>query len=174
MKTNRHIKALALTVIAAALLVPLAQASSTGDKGVTAQLVLPVQFGSTSSCAEAALYDVVADHIRGTGTTCLLTDVEFSPCGEGLGFCRDLATHSTLSMRTGTIELDANQHEVITAFDPGTGAITFEITWTGTVASATLKYHKLVGAPVSGGGSTSFDSVGNQTGSLAFLIDGDA
>jgi hypothetical protein len=169
----KKIFVLAIAAVAAALVVPTAQSSRAGsaEDGLLVQLQLPVEFGSFDGCPEGVMYGLTADKFAGTGTTCVLKDVDFSPCNEGLGFCHDLPTHSILNLNPrGTIEFDANQHEVITHYDPATGAITFQITWTGTVSNATRKYHKLVGEPVSGGGSTSFDAAGDQTGDLAFLI----
>jgi hypothetical protein len=165
---------LAIVAGAVALVVPIAaqaRPARSTDDSLRVQLQLPVEFGSFDGCPEGVMYGITAGKFVGTGTTCVLADVPFSPCNEGLGFCHDLPTHSVLNLNPrGTIEFDANQHEVITAYDPATGAATFQITWTGTVSSATRKYHKLVGEPVSGGGSTSFDAAGNQTGHLVFVI----
>ena len=73
----------------------------------------------------------------------------------------------------GTIEAEVSQREVITFFDPTTGFITFVITFDGSVTGGTGKFRKLVGAHVSGGGPTSFDASGTQTGKLVVKI-GDA
>jgi len=166
-------KLFAVVLIASAISAAAALPSSVraADDGLRVGLVLPVQFGTFPGCPTgAALYQVVSRHSSGSGTTCLLSDPDFTPCAEGLGLCRDLPTQTVLDLRQGEIEFDANQHEVITGFDPGTGTVTFQITWTGTVTAGTHKYGKLAGADVSGGGSTSFDANGTQTGDLSFVI----
>ena len=170
-RMNKRLRRMALAALAAAALVAPAAQARPNDDGLRVQLVLPVEFGSFDGCADGASYRIAADERRGTGTTCLLTFPDFSPCGEGTGFCRDLATHTELKRaRKGTIRFDANQHEAVTAFDPATFAFSVDITWSGSVTSATGKFRKLVGAHVSGGGSTSFDANGTQTGNLAFVI----
>jgi hypothetical protein len=124
-------------------------------------------FGPFQGCTDGASYGIVADKRTGSGTTCLLTAPDFSPCSEGIGFCRDLATHTVLSLgQKGTVELDANQHEAVTSFDP----FSVETTWTGTVTAGTRSFHRFVGADVGGGGLTSFDANGTQTGQLEFVI----
>jgi hypothetical protein len=163
----------AIALAAAALVLPIATQAKALHPGkqLRVQLVLPVEFGSFAGCADGASYGITANAYSGTGTTCLLTEAEFSPCGGRDTFCRDLATHSVLNLNPlGTIEFDANQHEVVTAFDPVTGAFSVDISWTGSVTAATRSFHNLVGAPVSGGGSTSFDATGTQTGDLAFVV----
>src|SRR5262245_41621885 len=170
----RKMVVFAIAAVAAALVVPIAAQGSparSADHELRVQLQLPVEFGSFDGCADGALYGITADTFTGTGTTCSFAAPDFSPCNEGIGFCRDFATQTVLNLNPrGTIEFDANQHEVVTAFDPATFAFSVDITWTGTVTEGTRKYHKLVGAHVSGGGSTSFDANGTQTGDLAFVI----
>ncbi len=162
--------AIATVAIATAWAAPISSARTTDDE-LRVQLVLPVSFGPFPGCADGVSYAIRGDDLAGTGTTCLLTFVDFSPCNEGNGFCRDLATHSVLNLgQRGTIEFDANQHEVVTAFDPVTFAFSVDITWKGSVTGGTRKFRRLAGAPVSGGGSTSFDANGTQTGDLAFVI----
>jgi len=159
----------AIGLLALTLLVPAAQATPerSAGHGLRAQLVLPVVFGPFQGCTDGASYGIVADKRTGSGTTCLLTAPDFSPCSEGIGLCRDLATHTVLSLgQKGTVELDANQHEAITAFDP----FSVEITWTGTVTAGTRSFHKFIGADVGGGGLTSFAASGTQTGQLEFVI----
>ena len=164
---------LTIALLVAALAAPsAAQAATTssGHDGLRVQLVLPVAFGPFPGCTDGASYDIVSDKGTGTGTTCLLTDPDFTPCHQGNGFCRDLSTQTVLSFPQGTIAFDANQNEVVLAFDPQTFAFTVHITWTGSVTAATHKFRNLVGATVSGGGTTSFDANGVQTGNLSFLI----
>jgi hypothetical protein len=164
---------LVTALLAAALAAPIAaQAAptSSGHNGLRVQLVLPVAFGPFPGCADGASYQVVSGKGTGTGTTCLLTDPDFTPCHQGNGFCRDLSTQTVLSLAQGTIGFDANQNEVVLAFDPQTFAFTVHITWSGSVTAGTHKFRNLVGATVSGGGTTSFDANGAQTGDLSFLI----
>jgi hypothetical protein len=171
----KRLPILAIALAATALVLPIAAQAKPLQRGqqLRVQLVLPVQFGSFAGCADGASYGITANTFRGTGTTCLLTAPDFSPCGGRDTFCRDLATHTVLNLNPlGTIEFDANQHEVVTAFDPLTGAFSVDITWSGSVTAATGTFHNLVGAPVSGGGPTSFDAAGTQTGNLAFVIGG--
>jgi hypothetical protein len=168
-----RLSTVAIALVAASLLVPwAAQAESRDDspRSFRFQLVLPVEFGSFGDCADAARYQVTSQSQVGHGRTCLLTAPDFSPCNEGIGFCRDLATQTVLKLPRGAIRFDANQHEVVTAFDPDTFAFSVDITWTGSVTGASHKYHKFIGATVSGGGSTAFDANGVQTGDLAFVI----
>jgi hypothetical protein len=163
----------AIALAAAALVLPIATQAKALQRSqqLRVQLVLPVEFGPFAGCADGASYGITANGFRGTGTTCLLSGTDFLPCGGRDTFCRDLATHTVLNLSPlGTIEFDANQHEVITAFDPVTGAFSVQITWSGRVTAATRTFQKLVGAPVSGGGPTSFDATGAQTGNLAFVI----
>jgi hypothetical protein len=162
--------ALLTAALTATWAAPMSPARTT-EHGLRVQLVLPVSFGPFPGCADGASYAIRGDDLAGTGTTCLLTFPDFSPCAEGTGFCRDLATHSVLNLgRRGTIQFDANQHEVVTAFDPATFAFSVDITWNGSVTVGTGKFRRLAGALVTGGGSTAFAADGTQTGKLAFVI----
>ena len=170
----RRMPIFAIALVAAALLAPIAAqagpASSGDDDGLRVQVVVPVAFGPFPGCADGVSFDTITGKHRGTGTACLLTDPEFSFCVEENAFCRDLETHWVLNLNGGSIEGDVNQHEVVTFFNPDPFAFSVDITWSGTVTGGTGKYHKLVGAQVSGGGPTSFDANGTQTGDLVLVI----
>jgi hypothetical protein len=153
----KKVPLVAMLLVVAALAAPAAtQARTAGEDGLRVRLVPPVNFAPTADCPTgAAIYGISAQGKPGTGTNCILGEVVV-PCPAGVTaqFCQDVPVRMTLSLRGGTITGDVH------LFEAWNCAVNCAVDqrWSGTVTSATGKFHKLRQGSVSGGGIFVFDA----------------
>jgi hypothetical protein len=149
---------IATLFMTAAIAAPLgAQAVANDRHPLAITLVKPVIFGDpTADClGGVATYRISIRHKIGTGTNCLVVNPILVDCPPNVtaDFCQNAPVRMTLNLRGGTIKADATIFEVWTC----TATCAIDQRYSGTVTSATRRFHELVGGSVSGGGVATLD-----------------
>lgn len=146
------------TLVAAACMLPFA-ANARADDADSVQIVLhtPVNFQPMPDCPTiAAVYSISLRGLKGSGENCI-GDEQVAPCppDSTADYCLAVMVQVTLSLPSGTIVSDDG-----TIFESWTCASVCNVDqrWSGTVTSATRRFHDYVGGALAGGGLLAFDA----------------